>query len=1459
MKRLNVKLLIIVVVTTVVLTLGVVGVHALQTNRNVGSLLDLAKQAEEAGDYRGAINFYGRYVAYDPDDAETMAKYALAYLKLAESPDGTKVDLGKAAGALQESVQKLQVGEHRETLNIVRNKLVDLLVKYHQYVQAKDHLVRMKAENTAAGKDDPAVDLRLAKCYLATANYTEAIKLLNPLVGYDAATKTFDTAKATAPKEIEAYEMLVSVLRSNVIPDSQLLPNRRELADRVIEQLAKANPDDEKAILLQARDMLPRSVEKARPLVERALTLAPNKIEPILLAAQIAAVNDKDLPKAEKLLQHGLKENPKDPRAYRVLLEHLMLQNRMDEAAAIVKDGLTKLPNNFELLETRFKLNMAKKDYAAAKRDLSLLDPAQVPFTYREFLECQLLISQERLTDAQKRLQSLRPKVVGNKQFMMQVDAMLMQLAQALNQPDKILEYSNTLPPDWLPIQLAKAKALLARGDSDGALSAFEGFARSLEKDPAQFAKTQAVWRPLYELRVAKLMREPKDSRNWQSIDSLLKTLREQKALPEPSLSLLELDALVRKEDVAGTQLKLNELVKQYPSDPAVLAASARFLAQQRGDSAEALAMLDKLGPELQRDPLIFSTRIECIVADKSKPEEQLQKLSKLGESAAGWPEEARRQIYASLGVATIQLNDIKEARRWFGKASELRPDDERLKWYLFDLARSQSDQAAMKEIGEWYAKVKGADSAEAQLIQASQIVTNVRTAVQQTVSPNQNEIFLDANQRAALKKARSLMGEVKNERASWHEIYKLLAEVDILENRLDEAILNLKEALETGPPNGRLVQQLVQLLFFRNDPQGARDYMEKYSAFVGNDLERLRIGVDEQLGGGKPLTDDEIAKLVKKDSTNPSDQMYLASLLSRSGKNDEAEAAYRKAISLNPDSPEAWLALIGHFWRQKKGIEAHQVVQEAQIQLPEDRRALTLAQGYEVLNDLGQADQFYLAALDAAPDDLAVQRAVAANYLRTERAAKAKPYLDKMISTSAPAEGQADNVAWARRESAKLLAKDPNYQEFLKAMDLLKPTQGITPAPQDLALKAALLSERGEPGSAKEALKLLTTLAEQRPLQTLERLLLAQVRERLGDWGPANREMTLLVTQSKPTPTIYVAYIEMLLRNDNASEASRWLQKLKETAPDTPQIPALAARVDAAQGNGARAAVNLKKELPAQRPLPKEQWRRLFEIASLLEQIKQYDEAEKLLREYVGYVPQETLFLAKFLADRGKVDETIALVERLRQNAPPTPLLQILLAAMRQNEHPPTKEQKERIEAFFARAMRDDPESSLIQIQYAGLQESKHNFAEAERLYREVFKRSETRPFDRAVVANNLGYLLAIQGKDLDDAVRFVKISLDFMGPQSDILDTRGLIFLAQGNAAQAVADLKDATIGPNDPNRANKLFHLALAYAANKEEAKARETLKKASDLKLKPDDLSPVERAKYDALVKQLGQKA
>jgi len=68
-----------------------------------------------------------------------------------------------------------------------------------------------------------------------------------------------------------------------------------------------------------------------------------------------------------------------------------------------------------------------------------------------------------------------------------------------------------------------------------------------------------------------------------------------------------------------------------------------------------------------------------------------------------------------------------------------------------------------------------------------------------------------------------------------------------------------------------------------------------------------------------------------------------------------------------------------------------------------------------------------------------------------------------------------------------------------------------------------------------------------------------------------------------------------------------------------------------------------------------------------------------------------------------------------------------------------------------------------------------------------------------------------------------------------------------------QALADLNDAVIVTNPSGI--KYVHLAMAQAKAKDLAGARQSIDKAKQLKFKRDDLSPLEKPIFDALLKQL----
>ncbi len=192
-------------------------------------------------------------------------------------------------------------------------------------------------------------------------------------------------------------------------------------------------------------------------------------------------------------------------------------------------------------------------------------------------------------------------------------------------------------------------------------------------------------------------------------------------------------------------------------------------------------------------------------------------------------------------------------------------------------------------------------------------------------------------------------------------------------------------------------------------------------------------------------------------------------------------------------------------------------------------------------------------------------------------------------------------------------------------------------------------------------------------------------------------------------------------------------------------------------------------------------------------------------------------------------------------------------MTALRQTINPAKPEQVARVEKWFDRAIQEDPDSLPLQIQLADLRDFQGNFAEAEKLYRAILARSDTPSTDRAVILNNLAFLLAMQGRNMDEAVKLINDAIELFGPQSDMLDTRGVVSLSKGDVKQALADFSDAVIVTNPS--AIKFVHLAMAQAKAKDLAAARKSLEQAKQMKFKRDDLSPLEKPVLDALLKQL----
>jgi tetratricopeptide (TPR) repeat protein len=103
----------------------------------------------------------------------------------------------------------------------------------------------------------------------------------------------------------------------------------------------------------------------------------------------------------------------------------------------------------------------------------------------------------------------------------------------------------------------------------------------------------------------------------------------------------------------------------------------------------------------------------------------------------------------------------------------------------------------------------------------------------------------------------------------------------------------------------------------------------------------------------------------------------------------------------------------------------------------------------------------------------------------------------------------------------------------------------------------------------------------------------------------------------------------------------------------------------------------------------------------------------------------------------------------------------------------------------------------------------------------------------------NNLAYLLAESGNDLDRALSLAQDAKALMPDSGNAADTLGWVLYKRGVSSAAVGYLKEAvnTIDPGSPNLGVVRHHLAMAYEANEQTQDAIETLEVAlADLELR-----------------------
>jgi len=579
----------------------------------------------------------------------------------------------------------------------------------------------------------------------------------------------------------------------------------------------------------------------------------------------------------------------------------------------------------------------------------------------------------------------------------------------------------------------------------------------------------------------------------------------------------------------------------------------------------------------------------------------------------------------------------------------------------------------------------------------------------------------------------------------------------------------------------------------------------------------------------------------------------------------DEAEQAFKQAISSasvrdeeGTQSPELAQGYqnLATYYIQREREEEGIATMERGIEAVDEKLELTqlLSRYYRSQGDVEKANQILEEATQLDPSDpepfLVVSNLrgragdLKGAFEAAEQALAADPEFPQarlrvaelLIDVGVREKDQA-KVEAGRQDVEKVLAKDPTNPDalFVRAkfyiasdeldagIEDLRNAIDVRPewAQAHFVLGSALLLK----GEAQRARAELARSVELQPGLTEARKLLIKIHSDLGEheYAIENGRRYLSLEPDDDGTRILVA--QSMVRLGKLSEAAEMLDGIPEERRGVDAHYALG-RLGIAQGDVAGARAELVKA-DAERPdNPKilssllsldraedklgESIRRINDAVernpdnAALWELKgtaalvngDVEGAETALEKAIELDPGAMSAygqLSRIYAGTGRMDETIALYENVLKLQPENPVAHHFLAVL----YEMTGRQDEAVE-HYELALEYDPSNG------------------------------ETK--------NNLAYVLAESGGDLDRALKLAQEAKAAMPDSPSAADTLGWVLYKRGVSSAAVGYLRESVqlAGPNDPALGEIRTHLALAYEASGDRDKAIATLEAAlSDL--------------------------
>ncbi len=1338
----------------------------------------------------------------------------------------------------------------------IRRRLIELYGRdsVRNYEAALDHLSLMLEA------DPQNTELQVLRAsYLAKSqNFDGAVKYSYQLIGYDPKASQFDLKKATAPHDPQVYSTLAAIVRSK--------QNKPELADRIVDQMVEANPKSAEAYIQrgQLRSAW-GNTDEARADGKKAYQLKPEDTDVLLFMADMAA-HDEKYDQANEYLQKAKKLHPDDVRLYRASAAVEIKQQasakpeerqqHYDKAMAQIEEGIKKVSGSkaMQLLFFKAELQIAAQDVKGARQTIEELRKVRnLRSDYLDYYDARILQAEGNWFQASEAFNKLKPTMADfGSEISMEINYNLAMCYERLgrfdmaqSQYELMVQQDPTNEPAKLGVQ--RMKAMLGAEKDD------------LGSDPLQKA-------------IADELKKPKDEQNWTKVDEMVKEMATKRQLDETTMKLYQAQLMIMREDFDGAAKLLGEAKNLSPKNLQVhrmIIQLARI--NPKIGPERAAEVLKKVVAEFGDQSALRIDKADILIQlnkDQQDKEPLKRELANLFAGMDQWTKPQKIELWSNMANRYLNLNMLDEARQYLTLAADNQPNELKLRLALFSLAMEAGDDAGMKDAQDKILQIVGDKNDSNWLYaEARRKLTLIR---RQRLGPE------------ALNDVRSLANQALQQRPDWFELQALLAEVELMANNGALALEHYDRAEELGRPTASVVAPHIRLLaangrfadagkLLDRIPEAARQPM--LGPLYAEILFRTKQ-TDAAIKQAKAATE--------SDPKSAQNQYWYGQLFARSAQAsdltpqrrteimNDAILAMQRAAELQPEFPDAWFALINYYAMQKNEAQAQKTMRNAQLVLTGDNLQIFLARSYEVLHRWFDAETMYREIYETAPDDLSRAQQLAAFYLgpiyqRPDRREKATPLVNQILKAGAEKKIPANDgtLLWARRTAAKIYSNTNEYPNLLKAEKLLRSnSQDGHLLIEDKLAMAEILAPRPEPLSRLKAIGLLEEVSKVQPLNEQAEIQLAELYYATGGFSPQYEgQMEKTVARYPNSIEARQAYAgKLLARGDQRSldRAAKHVSKLRELAPNSPITFELTVRLASKLGKQQQVRDDLLKRMPKIqdiKDMDDNTARSLAMFAQLLIELGDLDSAEKIYTELASRNPAMVYELAKFLGEHRDPEKCFAKLNEVYKPAAVSDILSVALAVDRDRRDKVGDKFDADIQRWLDAGLRESPDSIPLLIVQGDFYDLQKKYDEAAGVYRKLLSRKDLTGIRRAVVLNNVSFLLALSNSTAgDNPLKLVQEAADIMGPNSDILDTRAVVLISQKDYKSAIRDLE---LSVTDNPTASKYYHKALAHYLNKENKAAVEAWEKAETLGLTRDSLNRLEHDQYEDLKKKIDQ--